>query len=286
MTLARNLLILIVLAVVMSAQAMARDYVGVVLDENKEPLPYATVRIKSRSIAALGDSVGEFLLSVKKPQSHDTLTVSYLGYETKEIPSAALGEDGKITVEMTPALAELKNVTVIPAKKIKRKSKGKKHSSGMMLSFLDEDMAGECFGYEFHAKKDSRLVLERVGFFYREGRNQMTRMKFRINVYDMSEVKSDPSSEFVNILSRPVYFDYALDKNKLSGKFVYELPECIVLPKDAMVEIEFLENLGNEIFWYKSNVIGKRTWTKSLTDGQWERNPFATPFFVECAEIK
>ncbi len=98
MTLARNLLILIVLAVVMSAQAMARDYVGVVLDENKEPLPYATVRIKNRSIAALGDSVGEFMLSVKKPQSHDTLTVSYLGYETKEIPSAALGEDGKITV--------------------------------------------------------------------------------------------------------------------------------------------------------------------------------------------
>lgn len=239
---------LALLAVVGSAQAMGREYIGVVVDENKEALPYATVRIKNRSIAALGDSVGEFRLTVKRPQNHDTLTISYLGYETKEIPGTALEEGSKFTVEMTPAPAELNSVTVIPAKKIKRKSKGKKHSSGMMLSFLDENMAGECFGYEFHAKKDSRLVLERVGFYYCKGKNQMTRMKFRINVYDMSEVKSDPSSEFVNILSRPIYFDYVLDKDKLSGKFVYELPECIVLPKDAMVEIEFLENLGNEIF--------------------------------------
>ncbi len=48
----------------------------------------------------------------------------------------------------------------------------------------------------------------------------------------------------------------------------------------------FLENLKENIFWYKSNVVGKRTWNKSLIAGYWDQNPFAAPFFIECIEIR
>lgn len=59
-----------------------------------------------------------------------------------------------------------------------------------------------------------------------------------------------------------------------------------MLPDRAMVEIEFLENLNDEVFWFKSNWFGKRTWSKSIIDGEWEKNPFAAPFFIECVEVR
>ena len=112
----------------------------------------------------------------------------------------------------------------------------------------------------------------------------MTNMKFRINVYDMSAVKKSPSSDFINILPKPIFFEYVLN-DTLTGKFEYKIPEGVVLPKAALVEIEFLEDLGNHIFWFKSNLIGKKTWSRSLTNGLWEQNPFASPFFIECLEV-
>lgn len=63
------------------------------------------------------------------------------------------------------------------------------------------------------------------------------------------------------------------------------LPEQIVLPDDAMVEIEFLENLDDEMFWYKSNLIGGKSWSKLFMENIWVKTPFSTPFFIECVEF-
>ena len=169
-------------------------------------------------------------------------------------------------------------------KKLKRRKQGKKHASGMMIATYSGDMAGETFGYEFHTPKNKKLILEKVGFYYIEGDKQLTRMKFRINVYDMSKVKSDPSAAFVNVLSKPIIFEYNYSDSD-NGKFVYNLPQHIVLPRDAMVEIEFLEDLGEKILYFKSNLVGKKIWTKDLTSTFWMKESFGAPFFFECLEI-
>lgn len=257
---------------------------GFVVDEQKNALPYSTIKVKNKRLAVLSDSTGFFSIQHNEIKENDTVSISYLGYETRNIPAHNLIDNRDSRIELHPTSTELQEIMVVPSKKFKRKAKGKKHGYGLIKSCLDGKMAGECFGYEFHSKKNRRLILNKVGFFYCAGYKQMSRMKFRINVYDMSDVKKSPSSDFINVLSKPIFFDFNL-MDSTSGKFEFILPESIVLPKDAMVEIEFLENLNDEIFYFKSNLIGKRTWAKSIIDGEWEQNPFATPFFIECIEI-
>ncbi len=275
------------LYVVVAIAACADNVVGVVVDESGTALPYSTVRVKHRKIAVLGDSVGKFDLSNKQITAKDTLVASYMGYRPREIAVSQLTADMPIRFRLEPQATPLREISVYPTKPVKSKTKkqGKHRSGGLFKCTLDGDLAGECFGYEFHAKKNKRLVLDKVGFFYCEGERQMEHMTFRINVYDMSKVTKSPTKDFVNILTEPIYFTYTLT-DKAAGKFEYALAERIILPKDAMVEIEFLENLKENIFWYKSNVVGKRTWNKSLIAGYWDQNPFAAPFFIECIEIR
>lgn len=270
----------IVLMALVAVAAGGRTVETLVVDESRSPLPFPTVKVKGKRIAALGDSVGRVQLASERLAADDTLRVSYVGYEPVEILAGTVDS----VIELRPSAIALEQVTVRP-RKYKIRRKGKKHSGGMMKCLFDGDMAGESFGYEFHAKNDRRLLLDRVGFFYCAGDSQMMNMKFRINVYDMSEVKKAPTNRFKNVLMAPVYFDFAIAEPG-DGKFTYTLPEPILLPKDAMVEIEFLENFSGRVLWFKSNLIGKNTWYRDMRDGQWwDLNPFAAPFFVECAEF-
>lgn len=278
-------LLIIALITILPFDIWSETIKGIVVDEHNNVLPYSTVKVKNRRLAVLSDSSGYFSIQHREIRVNDTISISYLGYETRDVPAHNLIDKEIYRIELNPKSTELQEVTIIPSKNFKRKSKGKKHGYGLLKSCLEGEMAGECFGYEFHAKKNKRLILERVGFYYCNGDRQMSKMKFRINVYDMSDVEKSPSSNFINVLSKPIFFDFNIKDSSPNGKFEFVLPESIVLPKDAMVEIEFLENLNDEIFYFKSNLIGKRTWAKSIIDGEWEQNPFATPFFIECIEI-
>jgi hypothetical protein len=264
----------------------SNNITGVVVDENGEPLPYATLKVKNKRIAALCDSTGRFSLNCDKINDTDSIIINYLSYQTKKLQFSQLIQSASKEISLTPKAEILKGIVISPSKRIKVKTnkKGKKHSWAFLKTVLDGETAGECFGYEFHAKNNKTLILDKVGFYYCEGDSMMTEMKFRINVYDMSRVKKSPSRDFIYVLPEPIYFDFALKEHK-SGKFEYELPQQVILPKDAMVEIEMLHNLNGELFWFKSNLVGKRTWYKSLTDGEWDRQPFSAPFFIECVEF-
>lgn len=262
----------------------AYSITGTVVDENNQPLPYATVRMPSLKSGVLCDSVGRFALEVDKMRDKDSLKVFYLGYITRSLAPGQLTD----TIVLSPDTTGIVDVVVVPKDKVKKKKVGKKHG----WTFLDltgiytGKTAGENCGYEFHAKKGKELVLHKVGFFYaNKPEPQMTKMKFRINVYDMSHVKEDPTTNFIPAIPAPIYFDFELgDKKK--GKFEYILPESVILPPDAMVEIEMVDDLGDEGFLFKSNLIGKSIWSRSLKENHWGKNPFCAPFFVECLEME
>ena len=278
--------VLSVLVVVMTffrLEVQAGVVDGIVVDENGQPLPYATVRVKGRQVAALGDSIGHFRLTDNKLTAKDSILITYIGYEPLRMSVGQTSESGR-QFKFVPMAKQLQEVVVKSGKKLKRRKQGKKHASGMMIATYSGDMAGETFGYEFHTPKNKKLILEKVGFYYIGGDKQLTRMKFRINVYDMSKVKSDPSAAFVNVLSKPIIFEYNYSDSD-NGKFVYNLPQHIVLPRDAMVEIEFLEDLGEKILYFKSNLVGNKIWAKDLKSTFWMKNPFGAPFFFECIEI-
>ena len=99
----------------------------------------------------------------------------------------------------------------------------------------------------------------------------------------MRNVKTCPTVDFENVLDKPITFLYTKDK-VADGKYTYILPEPILLPQEAMIEIEFLENMNGRFFFYKGNMVGKSTWSKSYGVKMWDTCPFSTPFFIEYME--
>lgn len=276
--------LLLLLAAVAGLCAWPRSFEGVVADRNNEPLPYPVVRVKGKMIGVLGDSTGYFSLEDERIRSSDTLLVSYLGHKTGKIALAGLSPDEKLDIRLDSAVTVLQELKIVPKKKLKRVVKGRNHNRGMMACAINGETAGDTYGYEFHAKKGKRLLLNKVGFFFSEGEQQMTSMKFRVNVYDMSRVRKSPSARFKGVMTKPIFFEYTLGGER-SGRFEYELPEHIALPEHAMVEIEFLENLGEKNLIFRGNLVGKNNWSKSLVDRVWVKCPFSAPFFVECVEV-
>ena len=85
---------------------------------NKEPLPYASVRISRTSIGSSSDNNGNF--SFYAPAMRDTLIVSSVGYQEKRIALSAKTRL-PIKVSLKPADYTLSELTVKPKKEKYRK---------------------------------------------------------------------------------------------------------------------------------------------------------------------
>lgn len=112
---------------------------GHVLTHDHQPIPFANVFFKGSSHGAITSEDGSFVLSASKPYS--TLTVSYIGYQTKEISlTAGHTSDMKIILEEG---VELKEVLIVgkpktrlkkrenPAYRIMKKIWSKRNSNGL-----------------------------------------------------------------------------------------------------------------------------------------------------------
>ena len=78
------------------------DYItGTITDaESKEALAFATVALKNKGKGTVTNTNGEFGLKIGREMANDTLSVSYIGYITIEIPvSESLGKNLELRME-------------------------------------------------------------------------------------------------------------------------------------------------------------------------------------------
>lgn len=200
---------------------------------------------------------------------------------------------GSKTMEKVRTLQELK---VTAPKKYKTVKFGKKHRGGMLKSFIydgkgdsitgDHPMKGQCTGFRIKSSEEKPMWLKCVGL-YVENQNPMTpdKINFKINFYDASLVsdKTEKTSDFLPADIPSIYFQFINELTE-DGKFTFVLPEPVLLPKDAMVEIEFLDNLDDKYIMYKSNLFGNSIWDREISKDpeKWIKIPIATNFFLEC----
>jgi TonB-linked SusC/RagA family outer membrane protein len=89
------------------ASGQTRDVTGTVTDETGSPLPGVSVVVKGTSNGTVTDADGKFALPV--PQTGATLTFSFIGLETQEIP---VNDRTIIDVEMLSDVQQLSEVVV------------------------------------------------------------------------------------------------------------------------------------------------------------------------------
>jgi hypothetical protein len=90
------------------------QYKGSVTDrESKNPLVFATISVSGTNIATISNSEGVFLLKVPKNLVNAKVTVSYIGYRSKQFSlSDFRPENNRIELEMQNV--NLKEITVFP----------------------------------------------------------------------------------------------------------------------------------------------------------------------------
>lgn len=101
----KNLLTIVIL---ISSLAFSQTKVsGIILDDAKQPVSYATVAFKNSAEGVIADENGKFYLESKK--TYPTLVVSFVGYKDKEISlSGTFNYDLKISLENANEIAEVK----------------------------------------------------------------------------------------------------------------------------------------------------------------------------------
>jgi hypothetical protein len=90
------------------------QYKGSVLDrDSKNPLVFATISVSGSNIATISNSEGAFLLKVPKNLNNAKVTVSYIGYKSRQFNlSEFRPENNKIELEMQNV--KLNTVTIFP----------------------------------------------------------------------------------------------------------------------------------------------------------------------------
>ncbi|MBJ6110867.1 TonB-dependent receptor [Hymenobacter sp. BT523] len=95
----------------MPAEAWAqagRTVTGTVTSDNGEPLPGVTVIVKGTTVGATTNAAGEYTLTV--PEGGNTLVISSIGYEKKEVP---VGASGAVNARLATEAQALNEVQVV-----------------------------------------------------------------------------------------------------------------------------------------------------------------------------
>src|SRR3569833_818043 len=102
-----SLLLLLAVLCRLTAVAQTKKISGTVVDENNQPLPGATVKVKSGTAAAT-DTEGKF--TINEPAATNVLLISFVGYNNQEVQ---INGQTTQTKQQTPNKKNLNEVVVI-----------------------------------------------------------------------------------------------------------------------------------------------------------------------------
>ncbi len=131
------------------ATAQSSEISGKVFDENGQPMPFVNVGVKGTTTGAITDLDGKFNLNAAP---ENVLIVSFIGYETIEVP---VGTQKQIEVKMVSTTTQLEEVMVVAYGTTKKQSFTGSASvvkadniEKMPVVSLDQAMAGTVSGLQ------------------------------------------------------------------------------------------------------------------------------------------
>ena len=183
---------------------------GKVVDSSNQPIPYANVYFPNTTIGTITDEEGRFYM--EDANSHNQLTVSFLGYEANTIPINS-GANYKLVITLQEVTSSLGEVMIVsgkqskknnPAIDILRKIWKNKRKNGVKLFDQYEYRKYEKIEFDLN-NIDSTLVENKV----------FKDMEFIFDYMDTSRISGKTYLPiFLNEAVSSVYGDNTLSKEK------------------------------------------------------------------------
>ena len=91
---------------------------GTLIDTvNTEPIPFASIRVKNRAVGVISNNDGSFRIPIKFRELNDTLEITSMGYDSREIVIGRLLSDQINQIYLKPMLIQLDEVTLSASNK-------------------------------------------------------------------------------------------------------------------------------------------------------------------------
>jgi len=243
-------------------------------DSNNEKLEYVNIGIIKKNFGTISDLEGRFNLSIPDSLINDTLSFSYIGFESLQVPILKLLDSANLNISLKRKNEILEEITIY-AKKTKIKKYGTKGHSplGFVPAYIDKDI------YEIAFLVKPRKIpakLKNLNLYIHN--SSVDSCIFRINIYDNSEGYPSEKINVENIIIRTSII-------KRSWKTIDLTKYKLVFNSDFYVSIEFIPDFKDENPYqigYGAKIIkGGKTYIRKSSLGEWEIDFFNISFNVD-----
>jgi CarboxypepD_reg-like domain len=225
------------------------------------PVPYVHIGIAEKNFGTTSNEEGFFTLNVPEKFMRDTLTISFVGYEIKQLPINAIKSD----IKLCPSDVQLKEFVFVPKKE---KVLGRTAEGGnSMIAWVANYQ-----GYEIARliKNSKKVSAKKIGLFVTE--NAFDTLKVLVTFY---KANGNKVGEIIN--TKPYFWDAP---GKVKGWLYYDLPNQIQIEGDFFVGLEIVKSLVNKegkggLILNGNYTLKKVMYMRTKSQDKWESQPFS-----------
>ncbi len=249
---------------------------GRILDaETKKPISYVNIGIPGSNIGTVSDSLGYFSFTYKDSKLNDTLRISCIGYESKNINHADFIGKSNAEIFMNKIIYTLHEVVIKPGSKSRIKVLGKTSYSKFMAIGSKCSRPGSEIGVLYKNKQPLRI--EKVNLQCTADYN--AEVFFRINIYD-----GESGRPVNNILKEPITLRHCFKK----GDNVFDLSDYnIEVSNDFFISYETI-SIPNGGFapQFGASFFGEgKSFYRYTSQAYWGKFPGCISFSVTTREV-
>ncbi len=247
-------------------------------DETSEPMPFATLAIKNKSKGTVTNNNGDFGMKITSDLFNDTLSVSYMGYEGREIPVRKVFGNN-LTISMKKEFISIPEIIIknqnpqeILYKTLKSIPKNYGDTPALMTGFYREGIM---------RKSELQTYSEAILKIYKSAYSG-TLFGDQIKVYKSRKIENTNRSDTLAIrlkagLSTCLELDGAKNdfdflKKESMADYSYRITDIVTYDEESAYAIEFEqhENIDQPLF---KGTLYINTADYGIFDAEFEINP-------------
>jgi|688.fasta_scaffold228854_2 hypothetical protein len=232
-----------------------------IIKHGGSPLPYSTIGIRKTTLGTISDAEGKFKLNIPKALFNEILTVSYVGYEDKNISILDIDNATELIVELNENITELKEVVVSakPLKKTKRLVLGQE-KAGNKFGWVQGTGAG-AEAARLMKLLNKKILLKTVSIYVDNPKEE--KFTLLVNIYEQDTVTKLPGRQ---LLKKIMIVNSTVKQGWLDVDLNYQ---NLVLDKPFFVSFQW-PNQDIKIPFV--GIGGSKAYTRASAFGPWKNS--------------
>ncbi|HEY5748032.1 MAG TPA: alpha/beta fold hydrolase [Chryseolinea sp.] len=243
---------------------------GIIRDQTTNlPLPYVNIGILNKDKGTASNLKGEFQLPLLEANLHDTLRISMIGYESRDLYLKDVLQTQKhLNLHLRQKTVALDEVGIVD-KKLATKVLGNKTES----KFFGGKFASGDLGSELAIRiKIKNIPTYLENFSFNISYNTADTATFRVNIYDIRN-----GLPYKNILTR----DIIARINNRTGRIDINLSDYnITVNDDFFIGLQWLEGRHSSGVTFSAGFVNKGTYYRKASQARWKKYPMGVGFNV------